>query len=99
MPAAARQGPGNVQRYEKELVDFSLPCTRLQPTPCAVGLIRMNLAPGTRLGRYEIRAHIGTGGMGEIYQAADIELERTVALKVLPEDFASDPTRMRRFVQ
>ena len=40
----------------------------------------MTLAPGTRLGRYEIRAHIGSGGMGHIYQAADLALERTIAL-------------------
>jgi eukaryotic-like serine/threonine-protein kinase len=59
----------------------------------------MDLAPGTRLDRYEIRAHIGTGGMGEIYQAADVDLERTVVLKILPQEFASDPIRMRRFVQ
>ncbi|HSQ24862.1 MAG TPA: protein kinase [Pyrinomonadaceae bacterium] len=59
----------------------------------------MTLAPGTRLGRYEIRAHIGSGGMGQIYQAADIGLERTIALKILPEKFASDPSRMRRFIQ
>jgi eukaryotic-like serine/threonine-protein kinase len=59
----------------------------------------MTLAPGTRLGRYEIRAHIGTGGMGEVYQASDLELERTLALKILPAEFASDPSRMRRFIQ
>jgi len=59
----------------------------------------MTLAPGTRLGRYEARSHIGTGGMGEIYEASDTELERILALKILPEEFASDPSRMRRFVQ
>jgi serine/threonine-protein kinase len=59
----------------------------------------MTLAPGTRLGRYEIRAHIGTGGMGEVYQAVDVELERTLALKILPAEFANDPGRMRRFIQ
>src|SRR2546423_15453848 len=59
----------------------------------------MTLSPGTRLGRYEIRAHIGTGGMGEIYLAQDVELERILALKILPAEFASDPSRMRRFIQ
>src|SRR5437660_1777954 len=59
----------------------------------------MTLAPGTRLGRYEIRSHIGAGGMGDIYLASDTELERTLALKILPEEFASDPSRMHRFVQ
>src|SRR5256886_296774 len=62
-------------------------------------LVEMTLPPGTRLGRYEIRAHIGTGGMGEIYLAQDVELERILALKILPAEFASDPSRMRRFIQ
>jgi serine/threonine-protein kinase len=62
-------------------------------------LVEMKLSPGTRLGRYEIRAHIGTGGMGEIYLAQDVELERILALKILPAEFASDPSRMRRFIQ
>ena len=59
----------------------------------------MTLAPGTRLGRYEIRSQIGAGGMGEVYLAEDTELERDVALKVLPADAASDEQRMRRFIQ
>ncbi len=60
----------------------------------------MPLAPNTRLGRYEVRSLIGTGGMGEIYLARDTtELERLVAVKVLPAKTASDPERMRRFVQ
>jgi serine/threonine-protein kinase len=59
----------------------------------------MTLGPGTRIGRYEIRAHIGTGGMGEVYQAIDVELERVLALKILPNEFADDPDRMRRFIQ
>jgi len=57
------------------------------------------LPPGTRLGRYEIRAQIGSGGMGEVYQAMDVELQRVLALKVLPPEFAADPSRMRRFIQ
>ena len=44
----------------------------------------MPIDAGTRLGRYEIRAPLGAGGMGEVYLAQDTELERTVALKVLP---------------
>src|SRR6185436_14557416 len=43
--------------------------------------------------------HIGAGGMGQIYQAADIALDRIIALKILPEEFAADPSRMRRFIQ
>ncbi len=59
----------------------------------------MTLLPRTRLGRYEILSHIGSGGMGEVYLAHDVELERDVALKVLPADATSDERRMRRFIQ
>jgi serine/threonine protein kinase/tetratricopeptide (TPR) repeat protein len=59
----------------------------------------MAFVAGTRLGRYEIRSLLGRGGMGEVYLALDTQLERTVALKVLPADVASDRQRMRRFVQ
>jgi serine/threonine-protein kinase len=59
----------------------------------------MTVSPGTRLGRYEIRSQIGEGGMGEVYLAQDTELERTVALKVLPTEVAADQQRMNRFVQ
>ncbi len=48
----------------------------------------MTLAAGTKLGRYEIRSQIGEGGMGEVYLAVDTELDRTVAIKILPEAFA-----------
>jgi len=57
------------------------------------------LSPGTRLGRYEIRSQIGEGGMGEVYLALDTELDRTVAIKILPEELASDQQRLQRFVQ
>src|SRR4029078_2824504 len=57
------------------------------------------IPPGTKLGRYEIRSHIGAGGMGDVYQALDTELDRTVALKVLPPNVAADQHRMRRFIQ
>ncbi|MDQ6891751.1 MAG: protein kinase [Acidobacteriota bacterium] len=57
----------------------------------------MTLAPGTRLGTYDILAPIGAGGMGEVYRARDIKLDRDVAIKVLPPSFASNPDAMARF--
>jgi serine/threonine protein kinase len=57
----------------------------------------MSLPPGTSLGPYEIEAPLGAGGMGEVYKARDTRLERTVAIKVLPEHLASDPDRRRQF--
>jgi serine/threonine-protein kinase len=52
---------------------------------------------GTRLAHYEITAHLGSGGMGEVYQASDSKLGRTVAIKFLPEAFAHDSDRVARF--
>lgn len=57
----------------------------------------MALAPGTRIGHYEVLAAIGAGGMGEVYRARDTKLKREVAIKVLPDAFARDPERMARF--
>ena len=57
----------------------------------------MALAPGTRLGAYEILALLGSGGMGEVYRAKDTKLNRDVALKILPATFTSDPDRLARF--
>src|SRR4030095_6957807 len=54
------------------------------------------LPPGTHLGAYEVTAQIGEGGMGQVYRARDTMLNREVALKVLPDSFASDPERLAR---
>src|SRR5262249_4859831 len=55
------------------------------------------LAPGARLGPYEVIAQIGAGGMGEVYRARDTKLNRDVAVKILPDALASDPDRLARF--
>src|SRR5271168_3260963 len=57
----------------------------------------MTLIAGAKLGPYEILAHIGAGGMGEVYRARDTKLDRDVAIKVLPASFAQDPERLARF--
>ena len=57
----------------------------------------MSLAPGARLGPYEIVSAIGAGGMGEVYRARDTRLDRSVAIKVLPAHVASDPDLRQRF--
>jgi Tol biopolymer transport system component len=57
----------------------------------------MALSAGTRLGPYEILDAIGAGGMGEVYRARDTRLERSVAIKILPTQFSSDPVRKQRF--
>jgi serine/threonine protein kinase/Flp pilus assembly protein TadD len=55
--------------------------------------------PGTRLDGYEIRSQLGVGGMGEVYLAHDLKLDRKVALKILPAEVAANRQRMQRFVQ
>ena len=57
----------------------------------------MTLAPGTRLGSYDIVSALGSGGMGEVYRAHDARLGRDVALKILPDSMARDPDALARF--
>jgi len=59
----------------------------------------MSLAPGSKLGPYEIVAPLGAGGMGEVYRARDPRLGREVAIKILPAGSAGDAERLRRFEQ
>ena len=54
----------------------------------------MALAPGTRHGHYNVTSLLGEGGMGQVWQATDTQLNRQVALKILPDAFASDPDRL-----
>ena len=56
----------------------------------------MALNPGAKLGPYEIRSPLGAGGMGEVYRARDTRLDRTVAIKVLPEHLAQNPDLRQR---
>ena len=57
----------------------------------------MPLANGVKLGPYEIIAPLGAGGMGEVYRAKDTRLDRTVAIKVLPQHLADTPEARQRF--
>jgi serine/threonine protein kinase/Tol biopolymer transport system component len=57
----------------------------------------MPLVSGTKLGPYEIQSPLGAGGMGEVYRARDTRLDRTVAIKILPQQLSNDPVRKQRF--
>src|SRR6185503_1185347 len=59
----------------------------------------MPLVPGTRLGRYEILSALGAGGMGEVYAARDTELDRNIAIKILPGAYTQHADRVHRFVK
>ncbi|PYX84052.1 MAG: serine/threonine protein kinase, partial [Acidobacteria bacterium] len=59
----------------------------------------MAFTSGTQLGPYEIQTPLGAGGMGEVYRARDSRLDRIVAIKILPAEYARDAERVRRFDQ
>ena len=61
--------------------------------------LRVPLTSGTKLGEYEVKSMLGSGGMGEVYRAHDLRLGRDVAIKVLPPLFSADSERLRRFEQ
>ncbi len=57
----------------------------------------MSVSAGARLGAYEMLSLLGAGGMGQVYKARDTRLDRTVAIKVLPDTLAADPQFRERF--
>jgi serine/threonine protein kinase len=67
--------------------------------PIAIPSDDRGVAPGDAVGPYEIRGLIAAGGMGQVYRARDARLDRDVAVKVLPSEYAEDPVRLRRFEQ
>src|SRR5690349_9643428 len=71
----------------------------VQPQFCARSRDRQGLEPmvGTNLGAYRVLAKLGEGGMGEVYRAIDTDLDRQVAIKVLPSQMATDVDRLARF--
>src|SRR5262245_60687013 len=73
--------------------------TRWNPleSACSQRPTSMPLSAGSQLGPYQILTAIGAGGMGEVFRARDTKLNRFVAIKVLPDLFASDPERLARF--
>src|SRR2546425_8946025 len=64
-----------------------------------IRLEQMPITIGQRLGNYTVLSLIGRGGMGEVYRARDTQLQRDVALKLLPDAFASDPERIARLLR
>src|SRR5437764_824144 len=76
---------------------FSIQCCPGEAQSDNSATTTMNLSPGTRLGPYEIISLIGSGGMGEVFEARDTRLDRRVAIKVLPAELAGNEQFRLRF--
>ena len=101
--AAACAGDDELRREVESLlvhaggVDAFLDASTMQGVAHAIVLDSRSSLIGCQVGAYEVVAHIGAGGMGEVYRARDTKLQRDVALKVLPDVFVNDPDRLARF--
>src|SRR5215470_12385586 len=103
--AAACADDDSLRREVESLLAHQSQAENLLETPVmevaakALADDQNGLMVGQSLGSYQILLRLGAGGMGEVYQARDARLERTVALKILPAEVAADAERMRRFVR
>jgi serine/threonine protein kinase len=97
-PQMSQERGSNDEPFGKKAPDPAIEETALGPA-AAITHRHGRLNSGTRLGRYEIVAVIGAGGMGEVYRAHDSRLGRDVAIKVLPARLAGDPDALERFVR
>ena len=84
---------------ERRILTFVDSCKCSKPNGIIPATRQLSVQPGARLGPYEILSAIGAGGMGEVYRARDTKLDRDVAIKVLPDLFASDADRLARFTR
>ena len=96
MVRALAQGDGELELAVRDLLAADESAGTFLQTPVA-DLHSPLLAPGTRLGPYQIVGLLGEGGMGEVYRARDLRVKREVAIKVLPRSYSSDPERLQRF--
>ena len=97
-PHAAARGRCGSRRLVNSLARYAGSIRAVVPLAHIIHS-KLALAPGTRLGVFELIEQIGRGGMGEVYRARDTKLNRDVALKVLPDSFASDADRLARFTR